>query len=125
MDIKKTVIELLKPFGIEVAEDDFSLLFSIQSITQDILNFCNLKELPKELEHVVERRVVANVLNLKLQASGEGSIEVEKGIKSITEGDVSVSYDTSLDKGVLIARFIKDNLKYGMDNLYSFRDFRW
>ncbi len=125
MDIKKTVIELLKPFGIEVAEDDFSLLFLIQSITQDILNFCNLKELPKELEYVVERRVVANVLNLKLQASGEGSIEVEKGIKSITEGDVSVSYDTSLDKGVLIARFIKDNLKYGMDNLYSFRDFRW
>lgn len=125
MDIKNTVIELLKPFGIEVAEDDFSLLFSIQSITQDILNFCNLKELTKELEHVVERRVVANVLNLKLQASGEGSIEVEKGIKSITEGDVSVSYDTSLDKGVLIARFIKDNLKYGMDNLYSFRDFRW
>ena len=125
MDIKKTVIELLKPFGVEVAEDDFSLLFLIQSTTQDILNFCNLKELPKELEHVVERRVVANVLNLKLQASGEESIEVEKGIKSITEGDVSVSYDTSLDKGVLIARFIKDNLKYGMDNLYSFRDFRW
>lgn len=125
MDIKKTVIELLKPFGVEIAEDDFTLLFLIQSTTQDILNYCNLKELPKELNHVVARRVVANLLNLKLQASGEGSIEVEKGIKSITEGDVSVSYDTSLDKGVLIAKFIKDNLKYGMDNLYSFRDFRW
>lgn len=125
MDTKKTVIELLKPFGVEVAEDDFTLLFLIQSITQDILNYCNLKELPKELEHVVVRRVVANLLNSKLQTSGEGSIEVEKGIKSITEGDVSVSYDTSLDKGVLISRFIKDNLSYGMDNLYSFRDFRW
>lgn len=125
MDIKKTVIEVLKPFGVEIAEDDFTLLFLIQSITQDILNYCNLKELPKELNHVVARRVVANLLNLKLQASGEGSIEVEKGIKSITEGDVSVSYDTSLDKGTLISRFIKDNLKYGMDNLYSFRDFRW
>ena len=125
MDIKKTVIELLKPFGVEIAEDDFTLLFLIQSTTQDILNYCNLKELPKELNHVVARRVVANLLNLKLQASGEGSIEVEKGIKSITEGDVSVSYDTSLDKGVLIAKFIKDNLKYGIDNLYSFRDFRW
>ncbi|MDB8821383.1 MAG: hypothetical protein E6005_03855 [Peptostreptococcus sp.] len=125
MDTKKTVIELLKPFGVEVAEDDFTLLFLIQSITQDILNYCNLKELPKELEHVVVRRVVANLLNSKLQTSGEGSIEVEKGIKSITEGDVSVSYDTSLDKGVLISSFIKDNLNYGMDNLYSFRDFRW
>ncbi|MDB8851652.1 MAG: hypothetical protein E6147_02940 [Peptostreptococcus sp.] len=125
MDTKKTVIELLKPFGVEVAEDDFTLLFLIQSITQDILNYCNLKELPKELEHVVVRRVVANLLNSKLQASGVGSIEVEKGIKSITEGDVSVSYDTSLDKGVLISSFIKDNLNYGMDNLYSFRDFRW
>lgn len=125
MDTKKTVIELLKPFGVEVAEDDFTLLFLIQSITQDILNYCNLKELPKELEHAVVRRVVANLLNSKLQTSGEGSIEVEKGIKSITEGDVSVSYDTSLDKGVLISSFIKDNLNYGMDNLYSFRDFRW
>lgn len=125
MDTKKTVIELLKPFGVEVAEDDFTLLFLIQSITQDILNYCNLKELPKELEHVVVRRVVANLLNSKLQTSGEGSIEVEKGIKSITEGDVSVSYDTSLDKGVLISSFIKDNLNYGMDNLYSFRDFSW
>lgn len=125
MDIKKTVIEVLKPFGVEIAEDDFTLLFLIQSITQDILNYCNLKELPKELNHVVARRVVANLLNSKLQTSGEGSIEVEKGIKSITEGDVSVSYDTSLDKGVLISSFIKDNLNYGMDNLYSFRDFRW
>lgn len=125
MDIKNEVIELLKPFGVEIAGDYSTLLFLIQSITQDILNFCNLKEIPKELEHVVVRRVVANMLNLKLQASGEGAIEVEKGIKSISEGDVSISYDTSLDKGVLLSRFIKDNMKYGMDNLYSFRDFKW
>ncbi len=125
MDIKNGVIELLKPFGVEIAGDYSTLLFLIQSITQDILNFCNLKEIPKELEHVVVRRVVANMLNLKLQASGEGAIEVEKGIKSISEGDVSISYDTSLDKGVLLSRFIKDNMKYGMDNLYSFRDFKW
>lgn len=125
MDIKNEVIELLKPFGVEIAGDYSTLLFLIQSITQDILNFCNLKELPEELKHVVVRRVVANMLNLKLQASGESAIEVEKGIKSISEGDVSISYDTSLDKGVLLSRFIKDNMKYGMDNLYSFRDFRW
>lgn len=123
MDIKKIVIELLKPFGVEVAEDDFTLLFLIQSTTQDILNYCNIKDLPRELEHVVARRVVANLLNLKLQA--EDSIEVEKGIKSITEGDISLSYDTTLDKGVLLARFIRENKEYGKEKLYSFRDFSW
>ena len=71
------------------------------------------------------RRVLAKILDFKLQTSDADSINIEKGIRSITEGDVSISYDTSLDRGVLLSKFIKDGLIYGTDNLYSFRDFRW
>lgn len=124
-DFINKVIELIDPFGINLSADDFYLVFAIESTIQDILNFCNIKEIPKELEHVVIRRVLTKILDFKLQTSGADSINIEKGIRSITEGDVSISYDTSLDRGVLLSKFIKEGLNYGMDNLYSFRDFRW
>lgn len=124
-DFINKVIELIDPFGINLSADDFYLVFAVESTIRDILNFCNLKEIPKELEHVVIRRVLAKILDFKLQTSGADSINIEKGIRSITEGDVSISYDTSLDRGVLLSKFIKEGLNYGMDNLYSFRDFRW
>lgn len=124
-DFINKVIELIDPFGINLSADDFYLVFAIESTIQDVLNFCNLKEIPKELEHVVIRRVLTKILDFKLQTSGADSINIEKGIRSITEGDVSISYDTSLDRGVLLSKFIKEGLNYGMDNLYSFRDFRW
>ena len=113
------VIELIEPFGIRLSADDFYLEFVIESTIQDILNFCNLKEIPKELEHVIVRRVLAKILDFKLQTSDADSINIEKGIRSITEGDVSISYDTSLDRGVLLSKFIKDGLNYGTDNLYA------
>lgn len=124
-DFINKVIELIDPFGINLSADDFYLVFAIESTIQDVLNFCNLKEIPKELEHVVIRRVLTKILDFKLQTSGADSINIEKGIRSITEGDVSISYDTSLDRGVLLSKFIKEGLNYGMDNLCSFRDFRW
>ena len=124
-DYMDKVIELIELFGIRISTDDFYLAFAVESTIQDILNFCNLKEIPKELEHVIVRRVLAKILDFKLQTSDADSINIEKGIRSITEGDVSISYDTSLDRGVLLSKFIKDGLNYGTDNLYSFRDFRW
>jgi hypothetical protein len=124
-DYMDKVIELIELFGIRISTDDFYLAFAVESTIQDILNFCNLKEIPVELEHVIVRRVLAKILDFKLQTSDADSINIEKGIRSITEGDVSISYDTSLDRGVLLSKFIKDGLNYGTDNLYSFRDFRW
>lgn len=124
-DYMDKVIELIELFGIRISTDDFCLAFAVESTIQDILNYCNLKEIPVELEHVIVRRVLAKLLDFKMQTSGADSINIEKGIRSITEGDISISYDTSLDKGAMLAKFIKDGLNYGMDNLYSFRDFRW
>lgn len=124
-DYMDKVIELIELFGIRISTDDFYLAFAVESTIQDILNFCNLKEIPVELEHVIVRRVLAKILDFKLQTSDADSINIEKGIRSITEGDVSISYDTSLDRGVLLSKFIKDGLNYGTDSLYSFRDFRW
>lgn len=124
-EYKAKIIELLKPFGIAIETSNFSLEFAVQSTIQDILNFCNLKEIPKELEHVVIRRVLANLIGFKLQTDGAESMNIEKGIKSISEGDVSITYYSSVDKGALLNKFIQDSKNYGLDNLYSFRDFRW
>ncbi|WAW15450.1 hypothetical protein [Peptostreptococcus equinus] len=124
-EYKAKIMELLKPFGIAIETSDFSLEFAVQSTIQDILNFCNLKEIPKELEHVVIRRVLANLIGFKLQTDGAESMNIEKGIKSISEGDVSITYYSSIDKGALLNKFIQDSKNYGLDNLYSFRDFRW
>lgn len=60
----------------------------IKDIIQDTLNYCNLKELPIELEPFI-RKKVQSIINYE---SENGTTSVFD-IKSIKEGDTSITYN--------------------------------
>lgn len=65
--------------GIQGNEEDNLLSFLLESTEQKILNYCNLKELPAELEHVLVEMTANKYRN-------------HSGAKSINIGDTSVTF---------------------------------
>lgn len=65
--------------GVEDTSKDAIINFHIQSITQKIINYCNIKELPYELENIVVEKVVSVMSD-------------NKDVKSESMGSVSKTY---------------------------------
>nr|WP_272879136.1 DNA-packaging protein [Clostridium sp. Cult2] len=61
---------------------------TIKDVIQDALNYCNLKELPIELEPYV-RKKVKSIIDYEAE-NGTTSVF---DIKSIKEGDTSITYN--------------------------------
>ena len=60
----------------------------IGDVIQDTLNYCNLTELPAELEPYI-RKKVQNIINYEAE---NGAVAVFD-VKSIKEGDTSITYN--------------------------------
>lgn len=60
----------------------------IEDVIQDVKNYCNLKELPQELEPFI-RRKVKGIINYEVE-NGDSSVF---DVKSIKEGDTSITYN--------------------------------
>ena len=86
-----SMLEKLKMLlGITDDSKDMILQFTIDNVTDMILNYCNIDKLPEKLENVVLSMCVD-----KYRAESFGSEEVKAPVKSISEGDVSVSFGSS------------------------------
>lgn len=121
--------EVQKQLALYTEKDDIlsaTIDYAIKSEKQDILNFCALEELPVELEHILVKRVIGNLLHFIVQIKGNEGVNIDSmGVKSISEGDISISYNTNLDRSKLIFDFINEAREYGKEELYSFRKLRW
>ena len=114
-------LEKFKPLlGIEIADNtrDAVLSFILEDTAQIILNYCNLRTLPKGLETTAYRMAMDIFRNENI-----GNAEYAGGaVSSIHEGDVSVSYNGSAyaDSGY------KDTvLKNYEAQLNNFRRLKW
>ena len=117
----------LSQLGYTVQEADVpALTFLIQKVEHDICNFCNITEVPEELNEVVVDRVAGEYLAqlYGLGQLGEG-FSFQQALTSITEGDSSFHFkDGDSDE----SRF-KAVLGRMMDSFYEkllpFRKLRW
>lgn len=114
---------ILEVFCISITDEDPYINFVVDSIEKEIINICNLEQLPEELEHIVIQRVVGYILEQRY--ASDPTINVEAGIKTLTEGDISISFDNSLDSGRLLSRYIQESKTYGEKEIYSFRRLKW
>ncbi len=110
----------LAGLGYEISEDDAELIsFCSKKVENDIKNRTNLADIPEGLREVFIDRVCGEVLMSKLMSGeldgGEG------GVKSITEGDVSVSFSG----GVSVRDLIDRLLASGRGELICYRKIRW
>lgn len=126
----ESVIKRLESFGyILKPNDEYALGFVLEKIKLDILNFCNIQELPDELIYVAVDMACGEFL---LEKKSTGSLNLNDidlnsvAIKSISEGDTSVSYATentqdALQKLDVLIQNLLDSKKY----LYKFRRLAW
>lgn len=77
---------ILVKTNLNIADDKKDLI--IQDVIQEVLNYCNLKETPKELEPFI-RKKVQTIINYKSENGTTSAFDV----KSIKEGDTSITYN--------------------------------
>lgn len=88
-EVKREIIlqKLKMLLGKKDKEEDSILLYLIQQAEDFILNHCHVEEIPKGLE-----TTLVNLAADHYRLEGWGKEQVEGIVKSIKEGDISVSY---------------------------------
>lgn len=96
MRIMTNIEKLKKLLGIPLDNDskDFLFQFTLDNVEQIIRDYCNIKEVPKELNNTVLRMAVDLYRNENL---GEEDIPLGS-ISSIGEGDTSISFRSSANE---------------------------
>ena len=131
MNIKsEDVVERLVSLGYNLEEGDtLSLQLAINGAEQYIKNFCNITEIPKELSSAAVD-IAAGILLKTKQGLGINvceSIDFENdNIKQITEGDVSITYNSD-NSGSATAKYsaLLERLCNRDKELLAFRRLRW
>lgn len=114
--IKKT-LEMLE---IEAEQDIINFYYN--EAKKEILNYLNLEELSKEVEQILSKRALGELLEYLYITNKIESIKIEPKITAITRGDVSMQ----MSGETLSERFLNyiDNLKnYG--DLRKYRRVKW
>lgn len=126
----KDVVERLSTLGYNINNGDtVTLQLAINGVEQYIKNFCNITEIPAELHNVAVDMAAGTLLKTK-QAIGINvcdSIDFENdNIKSISEGDVSITYNTDSDSSTT-AKYnaLLDRLCNRDNELIAFRRIKW
>lgn len=104
-----SVRERLKTLGYEVVlEDSWLMGFAVQKVENYIKSSCNLDEIPEGLFTVEVDMVCGELLLAKKQSNQLSGFNFEPAVRSVSEGDTSVSYateeTTSQQFGALLER---------------------
>lgn len=123
------VVEKLNSLGYNINNgDELALHFAIESTERYIQNFCNIKEIPTELYSIAVEICAGKLVKGKLDSGVKVNdlIDFEVcNISSITEGDVSVSYNA--DSNNAVNRYIEmlDKMCNKDNELRRFKRLRW
>lgn len=125
----ENILLILQSFGYTVGEEDKPLLVFIKTTVENSIKIrANITKIPKELEKVIEKRVIGEFLATKLSNGGleNSNINFEPIVKSIQEGKVNITYETeSQDKTKLLSTYCGMLIAYGEHEIIAFRKLRW
>lgn len=126
----KDVAERLSTLGYKINEGDTTALqLAINGTEQYIKNFCNISDIPSELYYVAVDMAAGTLLKTKRSIGIDTleGIDLESdNIKSISEGDVSITYNSDSSNSAT-ARYntLLDKLCNRKNELIPFRKMRW
>ncbi len=130
MTVYEAVVLRLAMLGYKVTDDDKTGLdYLISKCEKDILANINQKVLPDGLFYILVDMVAGHFLNNKKTAGALEGFDFEAPAKSISEGDISVTFAGASD-GVLTAEARFDALLATMmhpaeSTLAAYRRMRW
>ncbi|WP_182185556.1 phage head-tail connector protein [Pectinatus frisingensis] len=107
-----TTDKLKSLLGIELADTsrDNILEFIIDDVIENVINYCNIEELPSGLEHTAYRMAIDLYRNENV-----GNEESAAAVSSIEEGDTTVQFRKSVDedfKNTLLKNYIPQLNRY-------------
>lgn len=107
--------------GITGEEQDGVLSFVLDSVTDLVLNYCHLDEIPPRLENIVVR-MAADLY----RSEGYGQTAAPQVAQSVTRGDVTVNYGSGNNSNTAeitgAGKSILDDYRV---QLNAFRRLRW
>jgi hypothetical protein len=123
------VAKRLKQLGYTTTTDDTDMLeFELQKTLNYVMNYCNITEIPEILDYRIMDRVCSYFLfNKKNSGSLEG-FDYDAVIKSIKEGDTTITYAVGQGEDTPENRFdaFVKSLERGFDKwITPHRRLRW
>lgn len=125
------IVKRIEALGYTVQDSDIPALEFIENSTnQYIINFCNVDKLPLGLTYVYVNAVCGEFLYQKKSSGGLGDTfaygkAVEAAIKSIQEGDVSVSFDNTLNPEAQFDTLLNAMRTIDTSSLIRYRKLVW
>lgn len=93
MVLRDDIIKRLEQLGYIATEKDHDTIdFELNKIQNYVLNFCNIKIIPEILEPRIVDRVCSDVLYYKKNSGSLEDFNYDAVIKSIKEGDTTITY---------------------------------
>lgn len=129
MVTKELIVERLHHLGyVADMEDDAHIEFELNKILSYVRNFCNREEIPEILDYRIADRVCADFLMYKKNSGSMIGFDYDAVIKSIREGDTTVTYAVGQGEDTPENRFdsFVKSLERGFDKwLTPHRRLRW
>lgn len=126
---RNAIIVRLKQLGYSATPDDYAQIdFELQSITNYTMNYCNIIEIPEILDPRIVDRVCSDFLYYKKNSGSLEGFNYDAVIKSIKEGDTTVTYAVGQGEDTPENRFdsFVKTLKNGYDKWCTpHRRLRW
>lgn len=124
-----TVIKRLKQLGYTVSDADMEQLdFDLTKTLNYVLNYCNITMIPEILEPRIVDRVCSDFLYYKKNSGSLEGFNYDAVIKSIKEGDTTITYAVGQGEDTPENRFdaFVKSLERGFDKwITPHRRLRW
>ena len=95
------------------------LVFCEKNITDKILDFCNIEEIPERLNSLIQQFIIEQY-NLNKQGIGEGKMQVS----STSDNGQSVSFQV-VGGASSMAKNVEQFIDRNMTTLVAYRKIRW
>lgn len=116
----------LKSLGYEVTEgDEFALEFVMGKTEERIKHFCNIDEVPDCLEYPFIELCVSDFMISKLSMGKLGTMELEQVVKTIEDGDTTVSFQSGMDANTRFVTYFDNLMRDQKDSLLRHRKLVW
>jgi hypothetical protein len=122
------VFRRLETFGYDVTEADaFGIAFSVQKSELNIRNDCNITKIPEALFPTLCDMSCGDFLAVKYQTGklNLSDLDLDGAIASVSEGDVSISFDKSTTSEGKFAVLLSALSDAGRGNLECYRKIGW
>lgn len=129
MVTNEMVVERLAQLGYTAVDgDEEQIDFELNKILNYTMNYCNITKIPDILDYRIIDRVCSEFLNYKKNSGSLEGFNYDAVIKSIKEGDTTITYAVGQGEDTVENRFdsFVKSLERGFDKwLTPHRRLRW